>query len=158
MSNRGVGAAGVDGFGRPGAGKSLSRLNQDADILARAISWRATQFLRYAAHTIDFTPGRSGSLGCPIYYVTTVLASLATTLSTPVAWNFDAKKKGRRKRPLRVPERDGQPQLARLESEAAQCHNPVRSALWLTVSTSLCSAQAPSPKVRHALMLSLGNR
>ncbi|KAJ9459426.1 hypothetical protein DIPPA_12413 [Diplonema papillatum] len=67
----------------PGTRKSLSRLNQDADILARAISWRATQFLRNAAHTIDFTPGRSGSLGCPIYYVTTVLASLATTLSTP---------------------------------------------------------------------------
>ncbi|KAJ9469990.1 hypothetical protein DIPPA_35942 [Diplonema papillatum] len=37
-------------------------------------------------------------------------------------------------------------QLARLESEAAQCHNPVRSALRLTVSTSLCSARAASPK------------
>ncbi|KAJ9446328.1 hypothetical protein DIPPA_28356 [Diplonema papillatum] len=40
-----------------------------------------------------------------------------------------------------------EPALAKLESEAAQWHNPVRSALRLTVSTSLCSARAPSPKI-----------
>eukprot|EP01064_Diplonema_japonicum_P028874 TRINITY_DN4538_c5_g1_i1.p1 TRINITY_DN4538_c5_g1~~TRINITY_DN4538_c5_g1_i1.p1 ORF type:complete len:428 (+),score=61.34 TRINITY_DN4538_c5_g1_i1:48-1286(+) len=60
----------------PGTSLPLSNLNQDADIIAKAIEWDAVAFLQKVSATIDFQ-SRSRTNGCPIVFFTAILATLA---------------------------------------------------------------------------------
>eukprot|EP01063_Lacrimia_lanifica_P007327 TRINITY_DN1465_c0_g2_i1.p1 TRINITY_DN1465_c0_g2~~TRINITY_DN1465_c0_g2_i1.p1 ORF type:complete len:490 (+),score=132.26 TRINITY_DN1465_c0_g2_i1:41-1510(+) len=63
----------------PGTRTSLSVLNQDADIVSQAVAWGAVQFLQKVVDAkVDFFSRRSR--GCPLYYLSAVLGSLAQYL------------------------------------------------------------------------------